>query len=144
MAVDQASPLVAYLNAGDSEDYLALRKMLTLDVVTHAAGGSTLIGLEALETSWKTAHKGLSQLRHHVVELIQGSSVVAARVLVSGVHTGSFLGVPPTGGMIRVDQALFARIENEQIAELWEIVDTGSGLRQLGVLGNQALGLDED
>jgi predicted ester cyclase len=60
------------------------------------------------------------------------------------VHTGTFLGVPPTGATVEVDQALFARIENGRIDELWEIVDTGSGLRQLGVLGDQALGLDED
>lgn len=143
MVVDQASPLVAYLNAGDTEQYDALREVLTLGVITHAAGGSTLTGLEALEASWRTAHQGLSQLRHQVVELVVGSNLVAARVSVTGVHTGSFLGVPPTGATIQVDQALFARIEDGRIDELWEIVDTGTGLRQLGVLGDQALGLDE-
>jgi predicted ester cyclase len=64
-------------------------------------------------------------------------------VLVTGVHTGTFLGIPPTGRRIEVDQALFARVERGRIGELWEIVDTGSGLRQLGVLGNQAIGLEE-
>ena len=141
---DQASPLVAYLDAGDSEDYEALSEVVTPGIVTHATGGSTLTGVEAQEASWRKAHQGLSQLRHHVVELLPGPNLVAARVLVTGVHTGSFLGVPPTGASIRVDQALFARIDSGRIAELWEIVDTGSGLRQLGVLGDQALGLDED
>ena len=143
MAVDQASPLVAYLNAGDTEQYDALREVLTPGVITHAARGSTLTGLEALEASWRSAHQGLSQLRHQIVELVVGSNLIAARVSVTGVHTGSFLGVAPTGATVQVDQAVFARIEDGRIDELWEIVDTGSGLRQLGVLGYQALGLDE-
>lgn len=144
MAVDQTSLLIAYLDAGDTEQYDALRESLTPGIVTHAAGGSTLTGLEAQEASWRTAHQGLSKLRHQVIELVPGSNLVAARVVVNGVHTGTFLGVPPTGATVEVDQALFARIENGRIDELWEIVDTGSGLRQLGVLGDQALGLDED
>ena len=69
---------------------------------------------------------------------------VAARISVTKVHTGRFLEIPPTRATIQVDQALFARIEDGRVDELWEIVDTGSGLRQLGVLRDQALGLDED
>lgn len=144
MAVDQTSPLIVYLDAGDTEQYDALRASMTPGIVTHAAGGSTLTGLEAQEASWKSAHQGLSQLRHQVVEMVVRSNLVAARVSVTGVHTGSFLGIPPTGAAIQVDQALFARIKNGLIDELWEIVDTGSGLRQLGVLGDQALGLGAD
>ena len=143
MAVDPASVLVAYLEAGDSEDYEALQEVLAPGVVTHSAGGSMLTGRGAQESSWRSAHQGLSQLRHKLIELVSESDLVAVRVLVTGVHTGSFLGVPPTGATIQVDQALFARVEGGQISELWEIVDTGSGLRQLGVLGDQALGLDE-
>lgn len=144
MASDKAAPLLIYLNAGDTEQYDALREVLTPGVITHAAGGSTLTGLEAQEASWRTAHLGLSQLRHQVIDLVVGSNLVVARVSVTGVHTGRFLGIPPTGATIQVDQALFARMEDGRIDELWEIVDTGSGLRQLGVLRGQALGLDED
>ena len=143
MAADHASLLVAYLEAGDSEAYEALGDVLTPDIVTHTAGGSTLIGVDAQASTWRTAHQGLSQLRHHVVDVVDGSGVVAGRVLVTGVHTGTFLGIPPTGRRIEVDQALVARVERGRIGELSEIVDTGSGLRQLGVLGDQAIGLDE-
>jgi len=76
-----------------------------------------------------------------VVDVVDGSGVVAGRVLVTGVHTRD---LPPTGRRIEVDQALFVRVEGGRICELWEIVDSGSGLRQLGVLGDQAIGLDED
>ena len=78
-----------------------------------------------------------------MVDIVDGSGVVAGRVLVTGVHPGTGRGLPPTGRRTEVDQALFARVERGRIGELWEIVDTGSGLRQLGVLGDQAVGLDE-
>ena len=97
MAKDPASLLVAYLEAGDGEAYEALRGVLSADVVTHAAGGSTLVGVDAQEEAWRTAHLGLSELRHHAVEVVQGSGLTAGRVLVTGVHTGTFLGIPPTG-----------------------------------------------
>lgn len=143
MGSEVASLLVAYVEAGDSKAYEALGDVLTRDIVTHTAGGSTLIGVDAQVSTWRTAHQGLSQLRHDVVDVVEGSGVVAGRVLVTGVHTGTFLGIPPTGRRIEVDQALFARVDGGRICELWEIVDTGSGLRQLGVLGDQAIGLDE-
>jgi predicted ester cyclase len=143
MVADHASLLVAYLEAGDSQAYEALRDVLTPDIVTHTAGGSKLIGIDAHASTWRTAHQGLSRLRHRLIDEVDGSGVVAGRVLVTGVHTGTFLGIPPTGRRIEVDQALFARVERGRIGELWEIVDTGSGLRQLGVLGNQAIGLEE-
>ena len=143
MTADHASLLVAYLEAGDSETYAALSDVLAPDIVTHAAGGSTLVGLDAQESAWRIAHQGLTQLRHRLIDVVHGSDVVAGRVLVTGVHTGTFLGIPPTGRRIEVDQALFARVRRGLICELWEIVDTGSGMRQLGVLGDQALGFDE-
>lgn len=143
MTTNHSSLLVAYLEAGDGEAYEALRDVLAPDIVTHTAGGSTLVGVVAQESVWRIAHQGLSQLRHRAVDVVHASGVVAVRVLVTGVHTGTFLGIPPTGRSIEVDQALFARVEGGRICELWEIVDTGSGLRQLGVLDDQAIGLDE-
>ena len=97
MAADRVSLLVAYLEAGDSEAYEALRDILTPDIVAHTAGGSTLIGVDAQASTWRAAHQGLSQLHHHLVDVVDGSGIVAGRVLVTGVHTGTFLGIPPTG-----------------------------------------------
>ena len=46
------------------------------------------------------------------------------------------MGIPATGREVEVDQALFARLKEGRISEMWEIVDTGTFLRQLGVLGD--------
>jgi ketosteroid isomerase-like protein len=56
--------------------------------------------------------------------------VVVQRV--AGTHDGAFLGIDPTGRPVTVDQALFVRVIDGRIAELWEVTDTGQALRQLG------------
>ena len=136
--------LRAYLDAGDAEDYDLFDTVMTPQVAVHTPGGRTSLGVAAQKQAWIAAHAGLTSLTHRVVHALCEGPHVAARLVASGVHTGPFLGIPPTGRRIEVDQALFARITGGRIEEMWEIVDTGSGLRQLGVLEGQALGLDED
>lgn len=128
-----------YVRAGDSRDYAALERLLHTAVITHSPGDLTTHGVEAQVTAWRAAHEGLDGLTHEIQAVIGSGDGAAARVRVHGVHTGCFLGLDPTGAPIEVDQALFVRVEASRIVEMWEIVDTGSGLRQLGALGDQPL-----
>ena len=56
----------------------------------------------------------------------------AARCVVTGTLDGVYGGLKAVGKPFKVDQALFARIRDGKIEELWEIVDTASLLGQLG------------
>lgn len=131
--------LKRYVHAGDRRDFAHMRGLLDERVVTHLPGGSTSTGVEALQRSWAAAHEGLSDLRHDVQEVLVTGDLAAARLVVTGVHTGPFLGVPATGATVQVDQALFAQVRAGRIVEMWEVVDTGTGLRQLGVLEHAEL-----
>ncbi len=112
---------------------------LANDVVTHSPGGVEVVGLEANRASWSAARGGLRDLRHEVQAVLMSEDAIAARIVVTGIDVGPFLGIPATGASIRVDLALFVRVTSRRIAEMWEIVDTGTGLQQLGVLGKQSL-----
>ncbi|WP_336922330.1 ester cyclase [Aquipuribacter sp. SD81] len=136
--------LRTYLAAGDARDWGALDDVLADDVVTRSPGGSVLHGRAAAVEAWRAGHAGLSRLRHDVLTVVAAGDHVAARVLVTGHHTGRFLGVEPTGARVAVDQAVFARIALGRVAEVWEVVDTGSGLQQLGVLGARPLAPGRD
>jgi len=59
---------------------------------------------------------------------------VAIRYTVTGTHKGVFKGIPATGKTINVTGYEIVRIENDKIAELWNLSDTFTTLRQLGVL----------
>jgi predicted ester cyclase len=128
-----------YLEAGDAQDYPTFERVLAPAVRTHSPGGVETVGTDAQVAAWMAAHEGLDGLRHDVRDVVGEGEVAAARVRVSGVHNGPFLGVAPTGARVDVDQALFVRVESDRIAEIWEVVDTGAGLRQIGVLGDQVL-----
>lgn len=123
-----------YLAAGDAGSESRLRRVVHAGIVTHSPGDVVLVGVEDLMASWATARRGLAELKHDIVAELHSGDLAAARVRVSGIHRGPFLGAPATGNRIEVDQALFARIVAGRIVELWEVVDTGSGLRQLGLL----------
>ena len=128
-----------YVHAGDARDYSALKRLLDANVLTHSPGGVETIGIDGQIAAWSAAHKGLEELRHEVRDVVARGNTAAARIRVSGVHNGQFLGVDATGARVDVDQALFVRIESGRIAEMWEVVDTGSGLRQIGVIKDQIL-----
>ncbi len=134
-----AAVLQAYIDAGDNEDFTALRRYLAENVVTHSPGGIVAEGIDAHIRSWLAAHEGLAMLRHEIKDVISAGAVAAARLRVTGVHSGRFLGLEPTGAHLAVDEALFVRVEATVIAEIWEVVDTGLALRQMGVLGEQPL-----
>lgn len=82
--------------------------------------------------------RGAAGLRHDVQEVLVSGTAAAARIVVTGIHAGPFLRIGANGAVVRVEQALFTRVASSIITELWEVVDTGSGLRQLGVLGDKA------
>ncbi len=129
-----------YLVAGDSRDFTKLEGLLATGLITHSPGDVKTVGLDSQIAAWTAAHQGLDDLRHEILGVVrEGETAAAARVRVSGTHNGPFLGIEPTGAQIEVDQALFVRVAGGRIAEIWEVVDTGSGLRQLGVLGDQTL-----
>lgn len=55
------------------------------------------------------------------------------RVTFSGVHTGDFLGVAPTGNRVEVQHLHFYRVAGGQAVEHWGARDELTLLRQLGV-----------
>jgi predicted ester cyclase len=140
MADDPADVLRGYLACGDAGTLDDLATWLHDDVVVHpAGGGAAYAGVPEMALTWAEAHEGLTSLRHEVLDVVVQGEVVAARIRASGTHEGVFLGLEATGRTVEVDQALFARVVEGRIVEVWEITDTGLALQQLGRLDDQPL-----
>jgi predicted ester cyclase len=90
---------------------------------------------------------GLVGLKDRASMLIQGLAstftshdVIACgdRVVVrwtnAGVHSGEFLGIPPTGRSFDIAGIDIYRIENDRMAEHWHVVDQLTMLQQLGLI----------
>jgi predicted ester cyclase len=67
-------------------------------------------------------------------ELVADGNTVVGRFRCSGTHQGEFLGVPPTGKRMEVDEVFFLRVENGKFVYFWGLEDSLSRMRQLGLI----------
>lgn len=91
-------------------------------------------GMEGAKAAHHLMLAGFPDYHTAIDELIAEGDKVAARITMSGTHTGSFMGVPPTGRFISFTGIYIARIANGKIVEHWGEEDGVSLLQQLGVL----------
>ena len=78
--------------------------------------------------------RGFPDLKLTVEELVAEGDRVASRIVFRGSHTGSWLGIPPTGKVLNVRLSVTHRIENRMIVEDWVLVDTLGLFQQLGLV----------
>lgn len=110
-------------------------EIVSSDFVMHVAGDPEPVrgptGLEEHLTPWHTAFPDL----HIDIDdvLIDGNQVVG-RWTLTGTHENEFMGIEPSDARISISGVEIDWVEDGEIVELWEIVDTVSLLQQLGVI----------
>jgi steroid delta-isomerase-like uncharacterized protein len=72
--------------------------------------------------------------QEEIVELVAEDGTVAGRFRCSGTHLGEFLGNPPTGKRMEVEEVFFLRAEDGRFVDFWALEDSLSRMRQLGLL----------
>jgi predicted ester cyclase len=126
------SMLERLFTAGDNGELDSFAAYLHHDVVVHAPMGLSTTGLVAEQESWRKAKRAIPDLHHDFVAVVRDGPTEAARCVVTGTLDGVYGGFAAVGKSFTVDQALFARLRDGKIEELWEIVDTASLFNQLG------------
>ena len=127
----RASLLEQLFSSGDAGELDRFSAFLHEGVVVHAPFGLSTVGLDAERESWRRAKGAMPDLHHDFQAVIRDDSYEAARCVVTGTLVGEYGGLRAKRASFRVDQGLFARIQDGKIAELWEIVDTEALLTQL-------------
>jgi ketosteroid isomerase-like protein len=128
---DGESVLERLFAAGDAGDIDSFARYLHHDVVVHAPMGLSTTGLIAEQDSWRRAKSAMRDLHHQFQSVLQNGRLEAARCVVTGTLDGTYGGITAVARPFKVDQAVFARLRDGKIEELWEIVDTASLLSQL-------------
>jgi predicted ester cyclase len=123
--------LTGLFAAGDAGDLDAFDRYLRDDVVVHAPAGLSTVGLESERESWRKVKQAIPDLDHEFIDVLSGPGVVVTRAVVTGTMCGSYGGLFADGRSFKVDQAVFAYVRDDKIAELWEIVDVASLREQL-------------
>jgi predicted ester cyclase len=69
-----------------------------------------------------------------VDQVVAERDLVAVHCTATGTHTGSWLGIPPTGRQITIRMAVTYRLAGGMIAEDWVLVDFLGVFQQLGLV----------
>ncbi len=117
--------------AGDAGQVERFQELLHDDVIVHAPFGLSTVGLGAEKASWQQALAAMPDLRHDLQAVLIDDEMESARCVVTGTLRGTYGGISGRGNAFSIDQAVFARLRDGKIAELWEIVDTDALLKQM-------------
>ena len=112
-----------WLAAGDSGELDAFDDLLHPDAVIHAPLGLSTTSAQEEKAVWRDVLAAVTDLRHHVQEVVVEGEVEMARVVVTGTMTAGFAGIEGTGRSFRIDQAVITHLRDGKVFEAWEIAD---------------------
>lgn len=115
-------------------DLTILDELVAADSLTHIMSWGMPAGRLGLKHLIASLRIAFPDLRTTLEAEIHEGAGFAACWMMSGTHTGSYLGNPPTGRKILAKGILFAATENGQIVEDWMLVDQLGMLQQLGIV----------
>ena len=133
MPIEENKEIVRrYQEAYNRQDYDALAEIVAPDVLTPNIIPSMPHGLEGAILVHQKTLQGMPDYHTRIDDLIAEGDRVAARVTITGTHTGHFYGIPPTGKRINVSGIYIVRIANGKSVEHWGEENGVTVFRQLG------------
>jgi steroid delta-isomerase-like uncharacterized protein len=107
--------------------------LLAPDAVVHLAGAPGPLDRAAFAQFGKAFHAAFADERLTVEDQVAEGDRVVTRLTETATHVGPFMGIPPTGRMVRMTGIWIDRVVDGTIVERWSEFD------QLGMLGQLGL-----
>lgn len=99
---------------------VAFHALMSPDFINHAAPPGMPQGPESMwDTFEKVLRPALSNLKIVIHDQIAEADKVTTRKTISGIHSGTLLGVPATGRELTISVIDIVRIEGGRYAEHW-------------------------
>jgi predicted ester cyclase len=109
--------------------------MLTPDFVNHGGPAGELHGPQAFKEAYIGFATAFSDFRTTIDLIVAEADLVAVYGVASGTHDGPFMGLPPSGRVLRWTGIAIYRLDAEgRISERWQEVDSLALMGQLGLL----------
>ncbi len=119
-------------NKGNHE---IMDELFSTDVVWHfLPDGSKTTSLEELRDHVRNHRKAFPDWAEEIKLIVAEGDFVAIHFSSTGTNEGSFLGNPPTGKQIHVNEMTIYRIVEGKIVEQWLLPDLLSSNQQLGLI----------
>jgi steroid delta-isomerase-like uncharacterized protein len=123
-----------YQEAYNSNNLDVLDDLVADDVLMPKIIPGLPSGLAGAKAVHKTSLKGMPDFHTTIDDLIAEGDRVAARITMTGTHTGDFWGMPATGKTVKFTGMYIVRIKDGKIVEHWGEEDSVSLLQQLGFM----------
>jgi steroid delta-isomerase-like uncharacterized protein len=135
MNVEQNKALLRrYLEAWGRGDTRVMWDMLSADHVTHNLATGKVLGVDFEIEACQIWHAAFSHTELTIEQLVTEGDTVSAHWTLTGTHTGSFVGVSPTGKRVQVAGMEINRIIDGKIVEIWRLSDTMTLMQQIGAV----------
>lgn len=108
----------------------AIDELIAEDFVPHTFGPMEP-GREGLREGMRRAGAGISDPEFVIHDLIADGDRVAARLTTSARHSGTFMGIEPSGRRYSIDEIHIFRLRDGQLVEHWHEFDKASLMAQL-------------
>jgi len=115
----------------DLEGYLSLYDK---SVIHHGFSSRIRPGLAGLRDHYQTLLAGFPDARIDIDDIIADGDKVAHRFTFSGTHKGEFLGLPPSGKLVRAPGVHIHLFRNGRAIEVWQIFDSFGFLSEIGAV----------
>lgn len=74
-------------------------------------------------------------IHYTIDDTLEKGDRAAVRWSATATHTGDLFGMPPTNKKVTMIGITIFRVENDQVAELWDVWDQAGLMQQLGAAG---------
>jgi predicted ester cyclase len=135
MSLEENKQLVQrYQEIYNNNNLEALNEVLADDLLTPRIMPGIPPGLQGARAAHRIMLLGFPDYHTVIEALIAENDKVAARITMTGTHTGDFMGIAATGIQVEYSGMYIVRIKDGMIVEHWGEEDGVSLLTQLGAL----------
>jgi predicted ester cyclase len=125
----------SFINAISAQDNTALDQVLSRKFQSYGRDGlRSRTGFKHYFADLHRSFRDLTLEVHENVGVLVENDLIALRTIMSGTHTGDYLGVPPTGESVQTSVSHILRIRDDQITEHWPVMDTYRILVKIGAI----------
>ncbi len=121
------------ISAIDTDDESSLRAVVADDLVSHGALGDVHGPDGFIGIMLKNVRGGFPDAHVELASVIEEGDLLSFRLEGSGTHLGPFLGVPPTGKIVRIRGTHHVRVRDGRIVEHWQGPDILAMLVDMGL-----------
>lgn len=104
------------------------------DAYRATLGGNPPVDRSGHEAFAKAFYAAFEGIQHTIEDVFATDDRVAVRFVLSGRHTSSFFGIPPSGRAVIVSANVLMHTANGKVTKLLGVFDEAGLLRQIGAL----------